>query len=205
MVSAWGVLILLDIPKRQVAGFGFDEFASRRNPAPAKVTFSRDGTLVGIVDNNSGDNHQGDVFILNPKTGKALENYYPGSGALAFNAHDRIVAMGGPAGQSNTIKFLDLHTRKTIGPVLKGNAEDVNALAYSPDGKILASGDADDTLRLWDPSAHTSISGPLTGHTAAINTVALARTASSWRPVARTIRSAFGTFPSSAARRTAHW
>jgi WD40 repeat protein len=172
LASAWGVLMLFNIPKRQLAGLSFDEYASAQNPSQVKLTFSRDGTLIGIVDDNPGDNHQGDVTIINVKTHRTLERSYPGSGALAFSADGKVAVMGGPAAQSNMIQFLNLHTGKTIAPELTGSSETVDALAYSPNGKILASGSADTTLRLWDPVAHKSISGPLTGHTGGVDALA---------------------------------
>lgn len=52
----------------------------------------------------------------------------------------------------------------TCQVVLKGHTERVNSLAFSPDGKLLASGSADGTVRLWQVSerriAHT-FEGPL--------------------------------------------
>jgi WD40 repeat protein len=34
--------------------------------------------------------------------------------------------------------------------VLNGHSSDVNSLCYSPDGKTLASGSRDETVRIWD-------------------------------------------------------
>jgi conflict system STAND superfamily ATPase/WD40 domain-containing protein len=59
--------------------------------------------------------------------------------------------------------------------VLAGHTSSVTAVAFSPDGHILASGSRDQTVRLWNVSdrAHpTSLGPPLTGHTNAVSSVA---------------------------------
>ena len=53
---------------------------------------------------------------------------------------------------------------------LKGHAEAVVSIAFSPDGKTLASGSFDNTIRLWDMSTGTH-KRTLTGHTEGVSSI----------------------------------
>ena len=45
---------------------------------------------------------------------------------------------------------------------------DVEAVAFSPDGDLLATASGDETVRLWDPATGTQVGAPLTGHTGGV-------------------------------------
>ncbi len=55
---------------------------------------------------------------------------------------------------------------------LRAHDAEVDAVAFSPDGKILASGSWDKTIVLWDAVTHKRIGLPLTGHTHRVMSVA---------------------------------
>ncbi|MFD8390905.1 helix-turn-helix domain-containing protein [Streptomyces sp. NPDC059680] len=55
-----------------------------------------------------------------------------------------------------------------LSSVLSGHSQAVYAVAFSPDGRTLATGAGDDTIRLWslaDPTHPVPLGRPLTGHT----------------------------------------
>jgi len=54
--------------------------------------------------------------------------------------------------------------------VLTGHTDSVAAVAFAPDGKLLASASLDNSVRLWDPSSGKEVAG-LQGHGARVNAV----------------------------------
>ena len=65
-------------------------------------------------------------------------------------------------GDARTINLWDVTTGTAIG-ALRGHEGPISALAYSPDGRCLASGSADKTVRLWDLAAGKEVA-VLRGH-----------------------------------------
>jgi eukaryotic-like serine/threonine-protein kinase len=70
--------------------------------------------------------------------------------------------LASPDKDERTINVWDATTGRAIG-ALRGHEGPVTALAYSPDGKRLASGSADKTIRLWEPSSGKEVA-VLLGH-----------------------------------------
>ena len=64
---------------------------------------------------------------------------------------------------------------------LQGNTDAVMSVAWSPDGKTLASGSGDDTVKLWEV-ARDKLLLTLQGHTEAVYSVA-------WSPDGKTLAS----------------
>src|SRR5262249_37384042 len=67
-----------------------------------------------------------------------------------------------PDRDERTINIWDATTGAALG-ALRGHERPVYALAYSPDGRRLASGAADRVVRLWDPAAGKELAA-LRGH-----------------------------------------
>jgi WD40 repeat protein len=48
----------------------------------------------------------------------------------------------------------------------------VSSIAFSPDGRRIASGSHDNTIRVWDAAIGEAVAGPFIGHTGPVNSVA---------------------------------
>jgi WD40 repeat protein len=66
---------------------------------------------------------------------------------------------------SAMVEALEVARRSGAKAILRGGADGVRTIAYSPDGRTLASADFDGTVRLWDTKARTTLGEPFRAHT----------------------------------------
>ena len=107
------------------------------------VAFSRDGTLAAGFLNRT--------TLVDVSTRTEIATF-PGGGPLAFSHDGTLLASHGPDGITS-IGLWDVSRRKEVG-VLRRHKDQINALAFSSDGALLASGSGngrlgDDSVRLW--------------------------------------------------------
>jgi WD domain, G-beta repeat len=62
-------------------------------------------------------------------------------------------------------------SHRQLGPALTATAIGVNSVSFSSDGKPLATGRNDDSVRLWDVASHRQVGSALTGHATGVGSV----------------------------------
>jgi WD40 repeat protein len=93
--------------------------------------------------------------------------------AVALSPDERYIAVGGSLDTSSNaevIRVHDFHNGEVVA-LLNGHTNVVNSLAFSRDGRYIASGSSDGTVRVWDVDARKSVFS-LSGHQDAVEAVA---------------------------------
>ena len=140
------------------------------------VAFSPDGKTIA-----SGGGHiEGlglGIELLDIKTGKGLKVFGGPYATLSvcFSPDGRTVASSGDEWDSN-IRLWDVQTGELIKTLKKRTGfedfegRDVNSVVFSPNGKMIASGNGHETIRLWNANSGEFIKY-LVGHTESVNSV----------------------------------
>jgi WD40 repeat protein len=97
-----------------------------------------------------------------------------------FSPDGRTVA----AAYGDEVRLWDTSTHQQIGKPFSGHAGLLTALAFSPNGEILATGSKDQTVRLWNVASQRLIGTPLTGHSDTVTAMAFSRDGASLATVA---------------------
>jgi WD40 repeat protein len=133
------------------------------------LTISSDGQTLASV----GDDHTVNVWRLS--TGERIGTFVWQSGhinvvAVGWEGQQLTCGESAQSYESPDIKVWDTVTGQELFN-LKGHSRSIHSLAFSPDGKILASGSRDKSVKLWDMRTGELL-GSLTGHTSDVNAVA---------------------------------
>jgi WD40 repeat protein/predicted Ser/Thr protein kinase len=140
------------------------------NADPVNVTFSPDGKVIAATRGASA------VAIWDAATGKRLRVLGPqGPGmvnCLAFSPDGRRLALGAGRAQvvDSRLRVWDADTGEEVFS-REGHEVNVSAVAFSADGRWIASGSYDHTARLWDATTGEE-KRTLKGHTGSVIGVA---------------------------------
>ncbi len=123
--------------------------------APQRIRFLPDGR---ILTGDSG----GGVHIVNVDTGTATVNVADHSDApmwaVAMDPGGNVIASGG---EDTLVRLTDAHTGKAVHAPLTGHEDTVLFVQFSPDGRELATGAADGSLRFWNTRTWAPIGEPM--------------------------------------------
>jgi len=141
------------------------------------VAFSPDGKILasgscGEYDEESGECALGEIRLWDVATGQLIGQpliaHTVAAYSVAFSPDGKILASGScsKGGERSCtfgeVRLWDVATGQPIGEPLTNHAGTVNSVAFSPDGRILASGGAGPVL-LWDITAGQPISQSIDG------------------------------------------
>lgn len=170
---AWGSvdarILLWDVVSRQPVG-ALSGQASRAT----SLAFSPDGKMLM----SAADDRIRLWVVASGQLVEPLTRHRPGISRVAFHPDGEMFA----SASSDSIMLWDLVSGSPLATLtgqqrrdertLASWATGVQSVAFTPDGKKLASANGDSTIALWDVASRELIGDPLTGHKNSVATVA---------------------------------
>ena len=128
----------------------------------SSVAFAADGRLAIA----SGEAGTAQVRVFKPESGRLVREvvggcktecalFTPDGQTLVGGGHDHARGPGGSRDVCDVLRW-NLATGRRRRPLV-GHEQEINFLAISPDGRLLASGADDHTARLWDLASRESL------------------------------------------------